>query len=252
MNGKKIICVKPYINILLKDYDGRFPPFYDCIDDSSIIEVIENNYDVFFRELNLYKDIRESTEIPKLKILYNENGWNTIILYNYGLRYHNVCKHFPQTLKILGELPEIVTIYFSTIKGGAKLRPHYGDTDATYRIHLGIDIPEGLPNCGLEVGGIIKGWSNGKTLIFNDAHYHTAWNLTDKDRTVLIIDVLKPEFLKKKWLVLPQILGALGLGRMLFFFNLLYKLPKPIIVLLHYLASFLFLFILPIQRRLKF
>jgi ornithine lipid ester-linked acyl 2-hydroxylase len=65
------------------------------------------------------------------------------------------------------------------------------------RCHLGIEVPAGLPDCGLQAGTEQQAWGEGKWLFFNDAFKHSAWNNTDKRRIVIIMDVIRPEFLYK-------------------------------------------------------
>ena len=78
------------------------------------------------------------------------------------------------------------------------MEPHRGDTNAVMRCHLGVEIPSGLPECGLQASSEQQGWYEGKWLFFNDAFKHSAWNNTDKRRIVIIMDVIRPEFLHKQ------------------------------------------------------
>lgn len=239
---------KPYINYSNQKYDNRQPNFYGKIEEEDLIKTLEENCSVFLKELTTY--LEHQKQQKKFFILYNEEGWNTIMLHSYGLRYHKNCNHFKETLQLLKPYKNILTIYFSTLEPHVKITPHYGDTDATYRIHLGLKIPDNLPACGIEVGGVKKAWIQNGTIIFNDAHYHVAWNLTNEDRTVLIVDVLKPCYEKQKWYIVPGILGALGMSR-IFFFLRRYKIPKFITKPLHLLATIAFMIILPIQKSLR-
>lgn len=243
------IHTKPFINIGNQQYDDRKPAFYETIEYGNLIETLEKNVAVYLTEYNNY--IEHQKQDPKFFLLYNETGWNTVMLYSYGLRYHKNCIQFTNTLKTLKPYNNIVTIYFSTLEPDTKLRPHFGDTDATYRIHLGLDIPAGLPECGIEVGNIQKEWQNGKTIIFNDAHFHTAWNLTDKKRTVLIVDIIKPEFTAKQWFIIPKILGAMGVGRVLFPLKLMNILPEFALKTLHFLATIAFMIFVAITKNVK-
>ena len=80
----------------------------------------------------------------------------------------------------------------------SSIKPHYGDTNAIHRCHLGLLIPTSLPFTGFQVGYEKRSWEEGKLLIFNDAAYHKAWNESSQPRIVLIVDVIRPKFLKKK------------------------------------------------------
>ncbi len=239
--------MKPFINTGNRNYNGRLDAFYENIPYTDLLNTLTKNTAVFFNELKRFEHFKQ-TQSEKFFLLYREKGWNTTMLYSYGLKYVNNCKKFPDTLSLLLPYQNIVTIYFSTLESGTKIKPHFGDTDATYRIHLGLDIPSPLPDCGLEVGGIQKGWETGKTLIFNDAHFHSAWNLSSKQRTVLIIDVIRPEFLKRKQYISAGVLGAMGIGRTLYPLRIMDKLPNQLLIFLHLCSTYIFFIFLLIQN----
>ena len=91
----------------------------------------------------------------------------------------------------------------------SKIKQHCGDTNAIIRIHLPIVVPKGLPECGLTVDGIEKEWQEGKVLMFNDAQQHSAKNESDERRIVLILDVIRPEFLTKKYEISARVINGL-------------------------------------------
>lgn len=104
--------------------------------------------------------------------------------------------HFQETQKFANEMfnnPEngLVSMWFSQFNPGTKLGLHTNYDPYMYRAHLGIDVPEG--NIGFKVCDETIKWANGKILVFNPMNPHTAWNLTEEVRTVLIIDFLRPE-----------------------------------------------------------
>ena len=57
------------------------------------------------------------------------------------------------------------------------------------RVHLGLLTPE---RCGLNVGGMVRAWSHGECLAFDDTVVHEAWNFSDSPRVVLLLDVKLP------------------------------------------------------------
>jgi aspartyl/asparaginyl beta-hydroxylase (cupin superfamily) len=97
-------------------------------------------------------------------------------------------KQFPKTTEIvrnaLGNRP--FSLWFSRLKSGTELVEHRGNFANFLRAHLGIDIPAG--DVKLKVSGEERTWSNGEILVFDDRQKHSAWNNTDKDRIILIID----------------------------------------------------------------
>ena len=70
--------------------------------------------------------------------------------------------------------------------------------NVVYRCHLGLDIPGDRSGYGLRVGNETTAWKQGKLLAFCEAQRHSAWNRTDKKRLVVIVDVLRPEFISRE------------------------------------------------------
>ena len=55
-------------------------------------------------------------------------------------------------------------------------------------------MPEG--DCCLKVGGKVRKWKEGESFIFDDTIEHEAWNRTNEDRIVLLMDLNKKVLLK--------------------------------------------------------
>jgi aspartyl/asparaginyl beta-hydroxylase (cupin superfamily) len=51
-------------------------------------------------------------------------------------------------------------------------------------------VPKG--DCAIRVGGRTLRWQEGKCLVFDDYFIHEAWNHTQEDRIVLVLDVWHP------------------------------------------------------------
>lgn len=119
--------------------------------------------------------------------LYNK-GWNV-----FGLRFqgqdvkaaHEMCPISASFIKKYDTLVD--TFGFSSLAPGTILYPHVGYTDKVLRCHMGIDVPSG--DCFLKVGGELRKWEDGRVFMFDDTIEHEAWNKTDSDRIVLLIDV---------------------------------------------------------------
>lgn len=129
-------------------------------------------------------------------------SWSAITLLFWGMKISNdLKKKCPQLNQLLKEIPGLVSISISRLSAHSAIAEHDGDTNAIMRCHIGIEIPGKLPVCGFKVNGKEQNWEEGKCLIFNDAYKHSAWNNSDKRRIILIIDVVRPEFLRKKNLI---------------------------------------------------
>ncbi len=190
-------AIKPYFNKLQELYHGNQPCFYD-VKEIDGISALEKGCEVIYQELmaNLSDERKRKICFDKIS-LKNQDGWQQIELKIYGVEYHKRISLFPKTMKILNDIEGLSTIYFSLLAPHSRIEAHVGDTDALYRIHLGLKIPAALPACGIEVAGYQKSWETAKCLAFNDIYYHSVWNETDEERVVLIVDIIRPEFRHK-------------------------------------------------------
>lgn len=127
--------------------------------------------------------------------------WKTISLRWWNVQFRKKQVHFPNTMKIVEKYPEIISLFFNQLKANGEIIPHSGDTNAIFRCHLGMEIPDSLPNCGFRVKDEKRSWEEGKWLIFVDANKHEAFNKSENRRIIMVIDVVRKEFKSKKMLV---------------------------------------------------
>lgn len=85
----------------------------------------------------------------------------------------------------------IVSLWFSYFEPGCKLGLHTNNDPYMYRAHLGIIVPEG--DAAFKVCDEVIKWKEGEISVFDSCNPHTAWNLTDKPRMLLIADFFRPE-----------------------------------------------------------
>ena len=79
-----------------------------------------------------------------------------------------------------------MNVMLARLPSGGSLPKHRG-FKALIRVHFGLVVPDGDIN--FWVDGDEKKWEPGKCLAFNDGSEHTAWNKTDMDRIILIMDL---------------------------------------------------------------
>lgn len=119
----------------------------------------------------------------------HDDGWSVFGLVALGQRIEAACNQCPQTAQILSSIPDVTLAGFSRLAPGSHIQPHTGWVQSSYRLHLGLVIPD---DCKLRVGWEIQPWQEGHCLIFEDTVEHEAWNNSDLTRTVLLIDFRKP------------------------------------------------------------
>jgi aspartyl/asparaginyl beta-hydroxylase (cupin superfamily) len=181
-----------------KSYNGQFPPYFDPSQFSWVAE-LESKFPEIEMEIAGYLKAHADQLKPYFNkdLVSKKNAWQLLTLKFWGVENKNTIEGFPVLSKAMACIENTVTISISVMEPQTTIVPHIGDTDAVLRCHLGVDIPATLPTCGIKVNGIDKGWEKGKVLIFCDAYLHSAWNLSDKRRIVLIFDVVHTHFKNK-------------------------------------------------------
>jgi len=120
--------------------------------------------------------------------LYGE-GWKVFGLFDlpHGRPIQANVARCPVTAELVAKhMPTHHAAGFSVMKPGTRIRPHVGYQGDLLRCHLGLEVPAG--DCALRVGGETRQWQPGRVLVFDDHFIHEAWNLTDEDRAILLID----------------------------------------------------------------
>lgn len=142
-----------------------------------------------------YVDMPSGTPTNKWSPLNKSLDWGSLHLWRDGVRFDQACELAPRTAAILEGLPlcqipgRAPTVFFSILKAGAHIPPHTGVTNSRTIIHLPLIVPG---QCEFRVGGETREWREGEAFAFDDTIEHEAWNRSDKDRAVLILDVWNP------------------------------------------------------------
>lgn len=120
----------------------------------------------------------------------------------YQLRYNGKFTEtglalFPKTVKILSELKPFLyaggLVEFIVMKPGIAIPPHKDDINTSLTCHLGITIPE---NCGIRVGGETQNLKKRDILFFDNSFEHEAWNKSQEERVILLLELYHPELTK--------------------------------------------------------
>jgi aspartate beta-hydroxylase len=121
--------------------------------------------------------------------------WSSLHLWREGQRIDQACARAPRTAALVESLPlaripgRAPTVFFSILKAGSHIPPHTGVTNSRTIIHLPLIVPG---ECTFRVGGETREWREGEAFAFDDTIEHEAWNRSDTDRAVLILDVWSP------------------------------------------------------------
>lgn len=146
----------------------------------------------YWKALAFYLHFKRPLQIIK----ENKRSFLHININAVSRKISYVYQHFPATLNLIDELFNdenngIINAWFSYFEPGAKLSLHINDDPYMYRAHMGLIVPAG--DIGFKVCDEVVKWKEGEILVFAPTNPHTAWNLTDKPRVLLIVDFFKPE-----------------------------------------------------------
>ncbi len=147
--------------------------------------------------------VRQDKGTPQNKwsALDGSLAWGACFLWEYGERNDAVCALCPETTAALEQAPrnhvpgKAPSAFFSILQPGGHIPPHTGVTNTRAIVHLPLVVPDG---CLFRVGGETRPWREGEAFAFDDTIEHEAWNPTDRQRIVLILDVWNPHLSRRE------------------------------------------------------
>ncbi|MDF5706506.1 MAG: aspartyl/asparaginyl beta-hydroxylase domain-containing protein [Nostoc sp. S4] len=179
-------------------------PWYECCDYHALKFIsdtlvkgakdIEDEWSSnYLKKHNLVSRCESSDVHPDLK----EDDWGEFVLWKEGKFTKAGRSLFPRTVKIVSKLESFVIpfgqVVFLVLKPGVALPPHHDSSNIDLTCQLGLIIPE---NCAIRVGNETRSWTEGQTLFFDHSFEHEAWNKSQKERVVLLLDLYHPELTK--------------------------------------------------------
>jgi aspartyl/asparaginyl beta-hydroxylase (cupin superfamily) len=164
-------------------------PWFDP-SDFPLVSYLESHFEAIRDEI-LALESRYQRESERIK---RAGDWDVVFMYERGRRRDDVCDACPVTTLGIESHSTMRTvtglIYASRMRPGAHIQAHRGPTNLRVRCHLGIKVPGG--DCAIRVGDHSQQWRDGQCLVFDDYFEHEAWNHTEEDRIVLIVDLWHP------------------------------------------------------------
>lgn len=194
-----------------REYHGPEPAFFD--DEFPWTADLMASFPAIKEALAplMYDDSEDLKPYFDEVLQYPPKNWKTIGFYFWGKKDYANLERFPVVAEMLSRIPGLVTASFNMLEPHSRIKPHFGETNAVYRVHLGIRIPAPLPACGFTVNGESRSWEEGGLLVFLDANVHEAFNDTDERRYILLLDILRPEFASRKKQICVKALSMLSL-----------------------------------------
>jgi ornithine lipid ester-linked acyl 2-hydroxylase len=139
------------------------------------------------QEIPNFQDISDAQ-----KVLTDGEQWKTFWFYGYGEKADENCARCPETDRILHLIPGMKSAMFSILAPRKHIPEHRGMYKGILRYHLGLIVPGPEGSCRIRVGNDVRGWKEGKSLLFDDSHPHEVWNDCDAYRVVLFVDIVRP------------------------------------------------------------
>jgi aspartyl/asparaginyl beta-hydroxylase (cupin superfamily) len=139
---------------------------------------------------NLTKiEILDRLKENSCKLSDGKSSWKLYGLKLYGDNIEDNVINCPKTMEILNKSSNIINAGFSCLEPNVQTILHRDFNHDIWRCHIPIYIPKG--NAGIYMNDEIKMWDMNNYFIFDDTYDHQAWNYTDENRIVLILDILK-------------------------------------------------------------
>lgn len=175
-------------------------PIYSRADTAELfpfVASLEENCDAIRAELD--KILKHRHVMPNFqdispdqkKISYGDN-WQTFILYGFGSKSEKNCAQVPVTSRLLEQVPNLQTAWFSIMSPRYHVPAHRGVTKGILRCHLGVKVPRTPEKCFIRVADEKFHWEYGKATVFDDTYEHEVFNNTDDQRVVLLFDFDRP------------------------------------------------------------
>jgi hypothetical protein len=201
-NFNKNIIIKPTIEIKkyiklggnIKNYTQLDLNYYDTLLIFDQLSIFNENFDLVKNELfNNIQIMQDWLLKDKENRFYAKHTIIPIYGYNKWSKY---AKNFPITINLLNKVKDVITCAFLKLSKNSRLDKHYGYnpfSNYILRNHLGLKIPN---NCGLWVNNEIKYHNEGSWITFDDSKLHTAFNSSNEERYILLIDLKRPDYIK--------------------------------------------------------
>jgi len=151
-------------------------------------------------------------------------NWTALDLFRDGAINSDLSPYFPKLLAALKTTPLYglddtpFEVFFSLLRPGQHIKPHFGESNHSLTVHLPMLLPE---DCWLRVGGETRRWQPTEITVFDDTFEHEASNESDQERIVLIFSIWHPDLspaeqqavqrsfvARKRWLAQRHIPGV--------------------------------------------
>lgn len=138
----------------------------------------------------------EAAQRQEWQELAGSSNWSSLHLIQDGLRQNSWLDLLPKTAAFLENMPlcwagpHAPECFLSIMQPGVRLPEHFGLSNIKLTAHLPVILPS--TGCELTAGNVTHKWQLDELMIFDDSFWHTAQNLSNTSRVVLIFDIWHP------------------------------------------------------------
>ncbi len=171
-------------------------PVYDAAEFPDL-RPLEDNWELVHKELLAILKHRDLIPAfhelsPDQKKISKGDNWRTFPLFGFGTKAEQNCKLCPETARLLEQVPNMQTAFFSILSPHYHIKAHRGVTKTLLRCHLALIVPKEAGACRMRVGDVTFEWKTGRAVVLDDTYDHEVWNDSNEERVVLLFDFDRP------------------------------------------------------------
>ncbi len=177
------------------NFTEKNPKLFYTLEETPQLKILEDNYALILNELHSLranaKNNYWNATFPGYVDEKSKGKWQVFSFQFFGIKHPLNCSLCPKTYAVLQQIPGLISADFSYLPAHTHIKAHKGFTPMVLRAHLGLSIPN---KCGIRLEHETRKWEEGKLLVFDDSFEHEAWNESDEDRFVLMLDIVNPRW----------------------------------------------------------
>ena len=199
----------PFLDPDLQPWVGRLRDAFPVIRDEALRVMVED--EVFEHFVQLKGQARMSDFVGGIG---SKPSWEAFFFYRRGMRFDENHRRCPRTSELLESIElcriadQTPEICFSLLKAGSHILPHFGVSNTRAVMHLPLVVP---PDCALHLIGVGEHhWQEGEAMLFDDTFEHEAWNRSDENRLILLMDCWNPHLTAAERLALTELVQTIS------------------------------------------
>ncbi|MBK8366233.1 MAG: aspartyl/asparaginyl beta-hydroxylase domain-containing protein [Bacteroidetes bacterium] len=105
-----------------KEYKSNDKPFVDMSAYKGIND-LQNSWEHIFNEFKNYSHVNTIESHFNSMMVEKPKSWRVRSLRVWGTEMYDVQKHFPETMKLLNAIPNVVSMGFNILEPNSKIKP---------------------------------------------------------------------------------------------------------------------------------